>query len=182
MPGHLSPLGGEPPTGEPCAGDPHARFGGRGGQATGLPYPYQISAMRPRWVVGAGPRACPILPVPAQPGLRGFSACSAVKRGFRRPSRAGTARLQLDPTFATRTPVRGARHSGAGPTPMTPLAGRGGPPTRQIDLRDVGTARERSSLRRLRLCGEIVALALRSTGGAYFVHSVWKTPGLSTRW
>ena len=37
----VSPLGGNPPTGEPCAGDPHARFGGRGGQATGLPYPYR---------------------------------------------------------------------------------------------------------------------------------------------
>jgi len=32
-----------PPTGEPCAGEPHARFGGRGGQATGLPYPYRTS-------------------------------------------------------------------------------------------------------------------------------------------
>ena len=29
-----------PPTGEPCAGDPPARFGGRGGRETGLPYPY----------------------------------------------------------------------------------------------------------------------------------------------
>ncbi len=26
------------PTGEPCAGEPHARFGGRGGET--LPYPY----------------------------------------------------------------------------------------------------------------------------------------------
>ena len=31
-----------PPTGEPCAGEPHARFGGRGGQETGLPYPYHV--------------------------------------------------------------------------------------------------------------------------------------------
>jgi hypothetical protein len=28
----------KPPTGEPCAGKPHARFGGRGGAA--LPDPY----------------------------------------------------------------------------------------------------------------------------------------------
>ncbi len=26
----VNPLDGEPPTGEPCAGDPHALFGGRG--------------------------------------------------------------------------------------------------------------------------------------------------------
>ena len=38
-----------PPTGEPCAGKPHARFGGRGGQATGLPYPYHtLTLTRPR--------------------------------------------------------------------------------------------------------------------------------------
>jgi len=48
-----SPCGGpsilfevRPPTGEPCAGDPHARFGGRGGQATGLPYPYRTRGLR----------------------------------------------------------------------------------------------------------------------------------------
>jgi len=29
----------KPPTGEPCAGEPHARFGGRGGDT--LPDPYQ---------------------------------------------------------------------------------------------------------------------------------------------
>jgi hypothetical protein len=28
----------KPATGEPCAGEPHARFGGRGGES--LPYPY----------------------------------------------------------------------------------------------------------------------------------------------
>ncbi len=28
----------KPPTGEPCAGEPHARFGGRGGAT--LPDPY----------------------------------------------------------------------------------------------------------------------------------------------
>ena len=33
----------KPPTGEPCAGDPHARFGGKGDrESTGLPYPYQV--------------------------------------------------------------------------------------------------------------------------------------------
>ena len=31
----------KPPTGEPCAGEPHARFGGKGDRdSTGLPYPY----------------------------------------------------------------------------------------------------------------------------------------------
>ena len=30
----------KPTTGEPCAGEPHARFGGRGGES--LPYPYQL--------------------------------------------------------------------------------------------------------------------------------------------
>jgi len=30
----------KPPTGEPCAGEPHARFGGRGGAT--LPDPYHI--------------------------------------------------------------------------------------------------------------------------------------------
>ena len=29
-----------PPTGEPYAGEPHVRFGGRGNRATGFPYPY----------------------------------------------------------------------------------------------------------------------------------------------
>ena len=29
----------KPTTGEPCAGEPHARFGGQGGK--GLPDPYQ---------------------------------------------------------------------------------------------------------------------------------------------
>ena len=33
-----------PPTREPCAGDPHARFGGEGDRATGLPYPYRGEA------------------------------------------------------------------------------------------------------------------------------------------
>ena len=37
----VNPLGGEPPTGEPYAGDPHVRFGGRGGRVTGCSYPYQ---------------------------------------------------------------------------------------------------------------------------------------------
>ena len=30
----------KPPTGEPCAGEPHARFGGRGGAT--LPDPYHL--------------------------------------------------------------------------------------------------------------------------------------------
>ena len=30
----------KPPTGEPDAGDPPVRFGGRGGEAIGPPYPY----------------------------------------------------------------------------------------------------------------------------------------------
>ena len=34
---------GQPPTGEPCAGDPHARFGGRGGR-TQSAFPTPISA------------------------------------------------------------------------------------------------------------------------------------------
>ena len=33
----------KPPTGEPCAGNPPARFGGRGG-LTGPPYPYRAPA------------------------------------------------------------------------------------------------------------------------------------------
>jgi len=33
----------KPPTGEPCAGEPHARFGGRGGVT--LPDPYHIEIM-----------------------------------------------------------------------------------------------------------------------------------------
>ena len=37
----VNPLGGEPPTGEPCAGNPHARFGGGRNQVTGSSYPYQ---------------------------------------------------------------------------------------------------------------------------------------------
>ena len=32
----------KPPTGEPDAGDPHVRFGGRGGCECILPYPYQV--------------------------------------------------------------------------------------------------------------------------------------------
>ena len=39
----LSPLWGESLTGEPCAGDPHARFGGGGSRATGSPYPYRLT-------------------------------------------------------------------------------------------------------------------------------------------
>ena len=49
-----SPCGGlsalskvKPPTGEPCAGEPHARFGGRGPRATGDPYPYNYSRHKP---------------------------------------------------------------------------------------------------------------------------------------
>jgi hypothetical protein len=38
----VNPLCGELPTGEPYAGEPHVRFGGRGDWATGLPYPYQL--------------------------------------------------------------------------------------------------------------------------------------------
>jgi len=87
---------------------PRRPFRVRRRAGTGAGPPLQIWAMRPRWVVGADPRACPILPVPAQPGLRGFSACSAVKRGFRRPSRAGTARLQLNSSFAKPPHVGGA--------------------------------------------------------------------------
>ena len=34
----------KPTTGEPCAGEPHARFGGRGGES--LPYPYRRRAQR----------------------------------------------------------------------------------------------------------------------------------------
>jgi hypothetical protein len=33
----------KPPTGEPCAGEPHARFGGRGGVT--LPDPYHLSGI-----------------------------------------------------------------------------------------------------------------------------------------
>ena len=33
----------KPPTGEPCAGEPHARFGGRGGRQ---PFPTPIKARR----------------------------------------------------------------------------------------------------------------------------------------
>jgi len=37
----VNPLGGEPPTGEPYAGDPHVRFGGGSGRVTCRSYPYQ---------------------------------------------------------------------------------------------------------------------------------------------
>jgi hypothetical protein len=36
----VNPLGGEPPTGEPYAGDPHVRFGGGSGRVAGCSYPY----------------------------------------------------------------------------------------------------------------------------------------------
>ena len=36
----VNPLGGEPPTGEPYAGDPPVRFGGGSGRETGCSYPY----------------------------------------------------------------------------------------------------------------------------------------------
>ena len=36
---------GKPPTGEPCAGEPHARFGGQGGAT--LPDPYQAPHVHP---------------------------------------------------------------------------------------------------------------------------------------
>ncbi len=35
---------GKPPTGEPYAGEPHVRFGGRGGRVSGRPYPYCAAA------------------------------------------------------------------------------------------------------------------------------------------
>jgi hypothetical protein len=39
----VNPLCGELPTGEPYAGDPHVRFGGRGDRdQTGLSYPYHF--------------------------------------------------------------------------------------------------------------------------------------------
>ena len=34
----------KPPTGEPCAGEPHARFGGRGGVT--LPDPYHVAVVK----------------------------------------------------------------------------------------------------------------------------------------
>jgi hypothetical protein len=34
---------GKPPTGEPCAGEPHARLGGRGGATLPDPYHHKIS-------------------------------------------------------------------------------------------------------------------------------------------
>jgi len=34
----------KPPTGEPCAGEPHARFGGRGGSFS-LPDPYHADIL-----------------------------------------------------------------------------------------------------------------------------------------
>mgnify|MGYP001550149580 CR=1 FL=1 len=40
----VSPSNGELLTGEPCAGEPHARFGGRGTrESTGSSYPYWIN-------------------------------------------------------------------------------------------------------------------------------------------
>ena len=58
----VSPLEGEPPTGEPCAGDPHARFGGRGSRGNNrLSLPlcswsdgHHRCALRRRW--GSPPR------------------------------------------------------------------------------------------------------------------------------
>ncbi len=38
--GLVNPWYGEPPTGEPFAGKPHVRFGGRGDRVIGLSYPY----------------------------------------------------------------------------------------------------------------------------------------------
>lgn len=44
----------KPPTGEPYAGKPHVRFGGRGGQS--LPDPYHFSAeFRGFWILGSSP-------------------------------------------------------------------------------------------------------------------------------
>ncbi len=50
------------PTGEPCAGEPHARFGGRGGET--LPYPYLEMA---RFIK---------LVMPAQAGIQDMLATS----------------------------------------------------------------------------------------------------------
>ncbi len=45
----------KPTTGEPCAGEPLARFGGRGGQ--NLPYPYRLGAAETKtWIRGTSPR------------------------------------------------------------------------------------------------------------------------------
>jgi hypothetical protein len=44
MLGLVNPWYGKPPTGEPYAGEPPVRFGGRGDRETDLPYPYLPSA------------------------------------------------------------------------------------------------------------------------------------------
>jgi hypothetical protein len=49
----------KPATGEPCAGEPLARFGGRGGP--NLPYPYRKPARRPGpWMAGSSPATAPL--------------------------------------------------------------------------------------------------------------------------
>ena len=40
MPWPVNPVEGKSPTGEPYAGNPHVRFGGGSGRATGCSYPY----------------------------------------------------------------------------------------------------------------------------------------------
>ncbi len=63
----------KPPTGEPYAGKPHVRFGGRGGQR--LPYPYQS------WARGT-------TPPPACHGLRrGVTPCERAVSSVGRASR-----------------------------------------------------------------------------------------------
>ena len=42
----VRPFWGDPPTGEPYAGDPHVRFGGGSGRVTGCSYPYQSCVSR----------------------------------------------------------------------------------------------------------------------------------------
>src|SRR3954451_3790579 len=44
-----------PTTGEPCAGEPHARFGGRGGQKPSLPLSWTQADVECTWMDGTSP-------------------------------------------------------------------------------------------------------------------------------
>ena len=72
---YVNPNLGEPPTGEPCAGDPPARFGGRGSSRSPYPYLWFLAArsghifLKNYWIASANCFLC-TLPVEAEGILR----------------------------------------------------------------------------------------------------------------
>src|SRR3972149_5336082 len=62
----VNPLGGKPPTGEPDAGKPHVRFGGRGG-ATQCAFPTPIERA---WVSCLKQEATQTPVIPAKAGIQ----------------------------------------------------------------------------------------------------------------